>query len=85
MTMTRSNADRELRRTANAMLRENGNDPDRALSAFCLYLLDGATPPEIFSAFVKATAAHSSPANVIEEDARPYLVKLSHSMPRVVT
>jgi len=83
--MTRSNADRELRRTANAMLRENGNDPDRALSAFCLYLLDGATPPEIFSAFVKATAAHSSPASVIEEDARPYLVKLSHSMPRVVT
>jgi len=72
VTMTRSNADRKVRRTANAMLRENGNDPDKALSVFCLYLLDGATPPEIFSAFVKATAAHSSPANVIEEDARPY-------------
>jgi hypothetical protein len=40
--MTRSNADRELRRTANAMLRENGNDPDRALSAFCLYLCQSA-------------------------------------------
>ena len=32
VTMTRSNADRKVRRTANAMLRENGNDPDKALS-----------------------------------------------------
>ena len=29
----------------------------QVLSAFCLYLLDGATPPEIFSAFVKATCS----------------------------
>jgi hypothetical protein len=83
--MTGREANRELRRWASSLLRKNCNDPDRALVAFCKYLLDGATHPEIFSAFVKATAAQSDPANGIEENARPYLVSLAQSMPRIVT
>jgi len=83
--MTRSEADRELRRAANKMLRENANDPDKALRSFCLYLLDETTPPSIFSAFAKATASHTDPDNGIEEDARPYLAKLAQQMPRVLT
>ncbi|HMF13423.1 MAG TPA: hypothetical protein VKE94_13990 [Gemmataceae bacterium] len=83
--MTGREANRELRRSASSLLRKNGNDPDKALVAFCNYLMDGATPPEIFSAFARAIAAHSDPANGIEEDARPYLVKLAQSMPRIVS
>jgi hypothetical protein len=81
--MTRSEADRELRRAASSMLRKGGNDPDRALTSFCLYLLDA--PTGIFSAFVRATACSTSADNGIEDDARPYLAKLSEMMPRVLT
>jgi len=47
MTMTGREADPELRRSANSLLRKNGNDLDKALVAYCKYLLDGVTPTEI--------------------------------------
>lgn len=43
MTMTGREADPELRRSANSLLRKNGNDLDKALVAYCKYLLDDAT------------------------------------------
>jgi hypothetical protein len=47
MTMTGREADHELRRSANSLLRKNGNDLDKAFVAYCKYLLDGVTPTEI--------------------------------------
>ena len=41
--MTGREADPELRRSANSLLRKNGNDLDKALVAYCKYLLDDAT------------------------------------------
>jgi len=41
--MTGREADPELRRSANSLLLKNGNNLDKALVAYCKYLLDDAT------------------------------------------
>jgi len=83
--MTRSEARRQLQRTAGSLLRKSGNDPEKALRAFTKHLVDDATPAAIFDAFVRATAAYCDSDHDMDKDAHAYLVKLAHSMPRVVT
>jgi len=83
--MTGREANRELRRTATSLLRKNGNDPDKALRAFSQYLVDDATPGSISGAFVRATAAYADRDFDMEKDVRAYLVRLSNSMPNIVT
>jgi hypothetical protein len=83
--MTRSEARRELQRTAGSLLRKSGNDPEKTLRAFTRYLVDDSTPTAIFDAFVSATAAYADSDHDMEKDVHAYLVKLAHSMPRVVT
>jgi hypothetical protein len=82
--MTGQEANRVLRRTASILLRRSGNDPDRALPAFKQYLLDDATQGAILDAFIGATTAYADPGHDMFKDARAYLVKLAHSMPRAV-
>jgi len=82
--MTRSEARRELQRTAGSLLRRNGNDPEKTLRAFTKYLADAATPA-VFDAFVRATAAYANSDHDLVKDAHAYLVRLAQSMPRIVT
>ena len=67
------------------MLRKSGNDPEKALREFTEYLVDDATPSAVFGAFVGATAAYADSDHDMDRDAHAYLVKLAHSMPRIVT
>src|SRR5215831_8435394 len=75
--MARSEATRELQRSASRLLRRNGNDPEKALRAFTDYLVDDATPGAISGAFSKATAAYADPDHDMVKDAHAYLVKLA--------
>jgi hypothetical protein len=75
-----TDADLELRRGATKLLRRHDNDVGKALVEFCHWLF--AAPPEVFSAFLRASPGDGN--NGIEGDAKPYLEKLSQTMPRVV-
>jgi hypothetical protein len=61
-----------------------GNDPDKALRPFAMYLYDDGTSAAVFGAFAKATASYADPDHDLEKDALAFLVRLSQSMPRVV-
>ena len=82
--MTRSEARRELQRSASSLLSRNGNDPEKTLREFAKHLVDDATPVAVFDAFVRATGACADAHHDMDRDAHAYLVKLA-LVPRVVT
>jgi hypothetical protein len=83
--MTDSEADKELRRVASKLLRENANDPDKALRPFVAYLFDqGTMSDEMLSALARAARAYADADGDMEKDALEFLVRLSQTMPRVV-
>jgi len=83
--MTNSDANKELRRIASKLLRENANDPDKALRPFTMYLLDDGTSGGVLRVFIRATLPYADADHDMQKDALAFLVRLSQTMPRAVT